>query len=61
VLFSEVLLGATGAFLGPAVAAISLGLVGNDGLPDRLGRNQRFAAIGGLGTCAVPRKSARSG
>src|SRR3984893_18640714 len=25
----------TGGFLGPAVAAISLGLVGNDGLPER--------------------------
>jgi MFS family permease len=53
VVISEVLLGATGAFLGPAVAAISLGLVGNDGLPDRLGRNQRFAAIGGLVTAGL--------
>ena len=33
VLLAEVLLGATGAFVGPAVMAISLGLVGNDGCP----------------------------
>jgi MFS family permease len=48
VLIAEVLLGVTGGFLGPAVASISLGLVGNDGLPERLGRNQRFAAMGGF-------------
>jgi MFS family permease len=53
VLIAEVLLGATGGLLGPAVAAISLGLVGNDGLPERLGRNQRFAAIGGFGTAGL--------
>jgi MFS family permease len=52
-LIAEVLLGVTGGFLGPAVAAISLGLVGNDGLPERLGRNQRFAAIGGFGTAGL--------
>ena len=38
VLVAEVLLGMSGGFLGPAIAAISLGLVGNDGLPERLGR-----------------------
>ena len=53
VLIAEVLLGVTGAFLGPAIAAISLGLVGNDALPERLGRNQRFAAIGGFCTAAL--------
>jgi len=47
-LIAEILLGITGGFIGPAVAAISLGLVGNEGLPERLGRNQRFAAIGGF-------------
>jgi len=52
-LIAEVLLGATGGFLGPAVAAISLGLVGNEGLPERLGRNQRFAAVGGLGAAGL--------
>jgi MFS family permease len=53
VLIAQVFLGVTGAFVGPAVAAISLGLVGNDGLPARLGRNQRFAAIGGFGTAGL--------
>jgi MFS family permease len=48
VLAAEILQGVTGGFLGPAVAAISLGLVGHNALPMRLGRNQRFAAIGGL-------------
>ena len=48
VLIAEVLLGVTGGFLGQAVGAISLGLVGHDGLPERLGRNQRFSAIGGF-------------
>src|SRR5262249_19088656 len=48
VLAAEILHGVTGGFLGPAVAAISLGLVGHDALPVRLGGNQRFAAIGGF-------------
>ena len=38
----------TGGFLGPAIAAISLGLVGHTALGERLGRNQRFASTGGL-------------
>jgi MFS family permease len=45
---AAVLQGTSGSILGPAVAAISLGLVGNDALAERLGRNQRFASIGGL-------------
>jgi MFS family permease len=53
VLMAEVLLGVTGGSVGPAVAAISLGLVGNDRLAERLGRNQRFAAIGGFATAGV--------
>jgi MFS family permease len=52
-LIAELLLGVTGGIIGPAVAAISLGLVGNEGLPERLGRNQRFAAIGGFITAGV--------
>jgi MFS family permease len=52
-LVAELLLGVTGGFLGPAVSAISLGLVGNDGMPERLGRNQRFAAIGGFATAGL--------
>jgi MFS family permease len=43
-----VLQGVTGGFLGPAIAAISLGLVGHSALAERLGRNQRFASIGAL-------------
>jgi MFS family permease len=43
-----VLQGMTGGVLGLAIAAISLALVGHDALPDRLGRNQRFASIGSL-------------
>jgi MFS family permease len=45
---AEVIQGTTGGFLGSAVSAISLGLVGHAALPERLGRNQRFAAIGGF-------------
>jgi MFS family permease len=40
--------GITGGILGPAIAAISLGLVGHASLPERLGRNQRFASTGSL-------------
>jgi MFS family permease len=45
--------GVTGGFLGPAIAAISLGLVGHAALPERLGRNQRFASTGNLVTAAL--------
>jgi MFS family permease len=49
VVFVALLLqGLTGGFLGPAVAAISLGLVGHAALAERLGRNQRFASAGAL-------------
>lgn len=43
-----VLQGATGGFLGPAIVAISLGLVGHSALAEQLGRNQRFASAGAL-------------
>src|SRR5215469_16054121 len=45
--------GGAGSILGPSVAAISLGLVGHDALAERLGRNQRFASIGGLSAAAI--------
>src|SRR5215468_5573884 len=45
--------GLTGGLLGPAIAAISLGLVGHSALAERLGRNQRFASAGALTTTAV--------
>jgi MFS family permease len=42
------------AVLGPAIAAISLGLVGHAAIGPRLGRNTRFAAIGnGLAAAAM--------
>jgi MFS family permease len=41
-----ILLAAFTAVLGPAMVAISLGLVGHAGLGERLGRNARFAAFG---------------
>jgi MFS family permease len=43
---AAVLHAAASCVLGPAIAAISLGLVGHDALAERLGRNARFAAIG---------------
>jgi MFS family permease len=53
VLVAEILLGITGGFLGPAIAAISLGLVGHAALAERLGRNQRFQSIGNLTMAAL--------
>jgi MFS family permease len=53
VLIGLVLQGSTGGLIGPAIAAISLGMVGHSGLPERLARNQRFASIGGLIAAAV--------
>ena len=48
-----VLQGITGGFLGPAITAISLGLVGHAALAQRLGRNQRFASTGSLVAAAL--------
>jgi len=48
-----VLHGTTGGFLGPAIAAISLGLVGHWALSEQLGRNQRLAAMGSLVATAL--------
>src|ERR1700720_1833443 len=48
VLAALVLQGITGGFLGLAITAISLGLVGHAALGERLGRNQRFASTGGV-------------
>jgi MFS family permease len=50
---AAVIQGTAGSILGPSIAAISLGLVGHDALAARLGRNQRFASIGGLAAAAV--------
>lgn len=48
VALAEVLQGITGGVLGPGVVAITLGLVGHARLPERLGQNQRFAAVGAV-------------
>ncbi|HTV38111.1 MAG TPA: MFS transporter [Xanthobacteraceae bacterium] len=53
VLMALTLQGCTGAILGPAIAAISLALVGHVALSERLGRNMRFAAVGSLGAAAL--------
>jgi MFS family permease len=53
VLAALVLQGLTGGILGPAIAAISLGLVGHQALAERLGRNQRFASAGALSAVAA--------
>jgi len=53
VLTALVLQAITGGFLGLAIAAISLGLVGHATLGERLGRNQRFASTGGVVAAGV--------
>ena len=59
VIVAEVLHGATAGILTPAIAAISLGIVGRRAMSGRVGRNYRFdgagnaltaAAMGGLGS-----------
>src|SRR4029077_12624487 len=44
---------AASCVLGPAIAAISLGLVGPPGISERLGRNARFASLGNGVAAAV--------
>ena len=57
VLSAAVLHSLASCVLGPAIAAISLGLVGHAAIGERFGRNARFAAIGNglaaaaMGTC----------
>jgi len=54
VLGGSVLHAAASCVLGPAMAAISLGLVGHAGMSERLGRNARFAAVGnGIAAAAM--------
>jgi predicted MFS family arabinose efflux permease len=43
---AEMLHGATGGIIGPAIAAISMGLVGHGAISRRIGRNHRFDAAG---------------
>jgi MFS family permease len=57
VLGAAVLHAGASCVLGPAIAAISLGLVGRAAIGERLGRNARFASLGNgiaaavMGTC----------
>jgi len=44
------LIGAAGAFLGPSLAAITLGIVGKSGFDRVFGRNQGFNAAGNVAT-----------
>jgi MFS family permease len=54
ILAAAMLHSAASCVLGPAMAAISLGLVGHAGIGERLGRNARFAAVGnGLAAAAM--------
>ena len=53
VMLSEVLHSFGSAMLGPALAAVSLALVGRGRLGERMGRNARFAAIGNGAAAAV--------
>src|SRR5581483_6268698 len=54
ILGASILHAAASCVLGPAIAAISLGLVGHAAISERLGRNARFASIGnGLAAAAM--------
>jgi predicted MFS family arabinose efflux permease len=54
VLAAAILHSGASCVLGPAIAAISLGLVGHAAVGERLGRNARFASIGnGLAAAAM--------
>ncbi len=53
VMSAEVVHSFGSAMLGPAVAAVSLAVVGRVGLGSRLGRNARFAAIGNGAAAAL--------
>src|SRR5207248_6977692 len=53
VLGARALHAASSCVLGPAIAAISLGLVGHAAVGERLGRNARFSSIGNALSAAV--------
>jgi MFS family permease len=54
VVLSQIVHAGASCVLGPALAAISLGLVGHAAVGERFGRNARFAAIGnGLAAAAM--------
>ena len=53
VLIAELLHGATGGTVKPALAALALGLVGHGALSRRLGRNQAFKSFGNAATAGL--------
>ena len=53
VLAAEVLHGFASCMIAPAIAALSLALVGQVGLGERLGRNARFASLGSAASAAL--------
>ena len=53
VMFASLLQGVTGGIIGPAIGAISLGLVGRRAMSVRTGRNYRYAAGGHAVTAAL--------
>src|ERR1700721_1625837 len=53
VLVSQILIGLSCAFFGPALASITIGLVGYEGLEHRLGRNGIFSHIGNMLTAVL--------
>jgi MFS family permease len=52
VFVAETLHGMSAGLVGPAIAAISLGLAGRHGMSSRIGRNYRFAGAGNAVTAA---------
>ena len=53
ILAAQVLMGASSSIFGPAIAAITLGLVGHACLPRRTGRNEAFNHAGNVGAAAL--------
>ena len=53
VLSSQLVIGMVGATFGPALAAISMGLVGHEGLARRMGRNHALDHVGNVVAAAL--------
>ena len=53
VTFAELLHGSTAGIIGPAIGAISLGIVGRRAMSCRIGRNHRFEAAGNALTAGI--------
>jgi predicted MFS family arabinose efflux permease len=50
---AQVMIGGAGAFLGPTIAAITLGIVGKKGFDRQFGRNQSFNSAGNVVTALL--------